>query len=59
MLSYVNGVLAEASERLGDVDPEGFGDEEDYWRAKRAVAEAGDIVAAEQSRRRREGGGGA
>ena len=49
----MNGVLAEASEPLGDVDPEGFGVEEDYWRAKRAIAEAGGIVVAEQSRRRR------
>lgn len=45
ILSAVNGRLGEAIERLDDVPPEAFGDEEDYFRAKTAIAEAGVLVA--------------
>lgn len=53
-LSCVNDALSEAAERLGAVDSEHFGDEEDYRRAKRAISEAGGIVVREHGRRRRE-----
>ncbi len=56
-LACVNGALSEAIERLDAVDSESFGAKEDYWRAKRAISEAGGIVVREHCRRRREGGG--
>lgn len=52
-LSDINSGLAAAVERLEFLQPERFEDEEDYWRARRAISEAGRIVAGEQSRRAR------
>ncbi len=50
ILSKVNGCLGEAIDRLDDVPPGGFGDEDDYFRAKGAIAEAGQLVARAQRR---------
>lgn len=45
-LRQVNGDLGTAMDRLDDVTPKAFADEEDYWRAKTLIARAGRIVAA-------------
>ncbi len=50
ILSAVNGRLGEAIERLDDVPPEAFGAEEDYFRAKTAIAEAGVLGATAETR---------
>ena len=50
ILGTVNGKLGGAIDLLDDVTPEAFGDEGDYWRAKRAIAEAGGLVVAAQRR---------
>ena len=44
-LSRANGALSEAHDRIEDATPGAFADEDDYFRAKRLVAEAGQIVA--------------
>ena len=50
ILGTVNARLGGAIDLLDDVPPEAFGDEGDYFRAKRAIAEAGGLVAAAQTR---------
>ena len=50
ILGTVNGKLGGAIDLLDDVPPEVFGGEGDYYRAKRAIAEAGGLVAEAQSR---------
>lgn len=54
-LDRINSDLISASDHFEEVPPEAFGDEEDYWTAKRAIARAGGLVVAEHGRRR--GGG--
>lgn len=51
-LGRINSDLSSASDRLMDVPVEAFADEEDYWRAVRAIAEAGGLVVREEGRRR-------
>jgi hypothetical protein len=50
ILSKVNGCLGEAIDRLADVPPETFGGEDDYYKAKGAIAEGGQLVARAQRR---------
>ena len=50
ILGTVNAKLGGAIDLLDDVPPEAFGDEGGYFRAKRAIAEAGGIVVEAQSR---------
>ena len=50
ILGTVNAKLGGAIDLLDDVPPEAFGDEGNYWRAKRAIAEAGGLVVEAQSR---------
>ncbi len=50
ILGKVNGRLGGAIDLLDDVPPGAFGDEEDYFRAKTAIADAGQIVAREERR---------
>jgi hypothetical protein len=57
-LASTSSALSAASGRLDGVPPENFEDEEDYWRAKRAIAQAGDLVVAEHGRRRERVAGG-
>ncbi len=50
ILSKVNECLGEAIDRLDEVPPETFGGEDDYYKAKGAIAEAGQLVARAQQR---------
>ncbi len=50
ILGTVNGQLGGAIELLDDVPPEAFGSEDDYFRAKAAIAEAGGLVVRAQAR---------
>ena len=50
ILGTVNAKLGGAIDLLVDVSPEAFGSEDDYFRAKRAIAEAGRLVVEAQSR---------
>ncbi len=50
ILRKVNGCLGEAIDRLADVPPETFGGEDDYYKAKGAIAEGGQLVARAQRR---------
>lgn len=53
-LGRINGALSEASDLLSESVPlEAFEDEEDYWGASRAIAQAGGIVVREQGRRQK------
>lgn len=52
-MAPINSALSEAAQRMERLDPEGFADPEDYWRAAQAIAQAGSIVSREQTRRRR------
>lgn len=55
-LASVNRVLGSASNRLSeDVPLTAFADEEDYWRASRAIAEAGGLVVRAETLRRKQG----
>ncbi|MDP9484529.1 MAG: hypothetical protein M3Q49_01835 [Actinomycetota bacterium] len=50
ILSAVNGNLGESIDLLDEVPPETFGGEDDYYKAKGAIAEAGQLVARAQQR---------
>ncbi|MDP9480565.1 MAG: hypothetical protein M3R38_33710 [Actinomycetota bacterium] len=50
ILSAVNGNLGESIDLLDGVPPEAFGSEDDYFKAKGAIAEAGQLVARAQQR---------
>ena len=57
-LSRTNQALGVAIDLLDRVPPEAFGfGEEEYFRAKRAIAEAGGLMVAAQGRRREVGSG--
>ena len=51
ILGIVNAKLGGAIDLLDDVPPEAFGDRDRYFRAKRAIAEAGGLVVAAQRSR--------
>ena len=50
ILGTVNAKLGGAIDLLDDVPPEAFGSEDDYFRAKGAIAEAGGLVVAAERR---------
>jgi hypothetical protein len=50
VLARLNAELTEAAELLEEAPPEAFASEEDYFRVKRAIAEAGQLVACAERR---------